>query len=216
MIAEITLQTDKTHSERLMPHIDLLLTMAGISGESLDGIAASIGPGSFTGLTIGLATAKALAFAWDVPLVGIPTLAAAAYSCLAPGVTAAVMLDAQKGNVYLAVYTWDENADGIREVAPVRVLSFAAALEMLAALPGPVVVAGEVAADRRQDLIGREGIVLAPPHAIMPRAGTVAVLGARALAAGNGCAADAADALEPLYVRRSEAEELWERRHRRI
>ena len=83
LLAEITLQTKKTHSELLMPHIDKILAMAEVSKADLKAVAVSVGPGSFTGLRIGLATAKSLAYALKVPLIGVPTLAVLAYGCFA-------------------------------------------------------------------------------------------------------------------------------------
>lgn len=96
LLAEITLQTKKTHSELLMPHIQQLLAMANVDKKDIGAVAVSIGPGSFTGLRIGLATAKALAYALKIPIVGVPTLAALAYGCSLPGVLLAPLLDAQK------------------------------------------------------------------------------------------------------------------------
>lgn len=108
VLAEITLQTKKTHSELLMPHIAKLLDMAQVAKSDLKGVAVSIGPGSFTGLRIGLSTAKTLAYALQIPVVGVPTLAAMAYGCPVPGVILAPMLDAQKGNVYQALFEWHQ------------------------------------------------------------------------------------------------------------
>ena len=71
LLAELTMQARLTHSETLMPHIQQVLRMASMPKEQLDGIAVSIGPGSFTGLRIGLAAAKAMAYALDLPIVGI-------------------------------------------------------------------------------------------------------------------------------------------------
>ena len=66
--AELTMQARLTHSETLLPHIEQVLRMANVKKEALEGLAVSLGPGSFTGLRIGSATAKGLAFAWNVPV----------------------------------------------------------------------------------------------------------------------------------------------------
>ena len=68
--AELTIQARLTHSEQLMPHIADMLVKASVAKSQIDGVAVSIGPGSFTGLRIGLATTKGLSFAWNVPIVG--------------------------------------------------------------------------------------------------------------------------------------------------
>ena len=76
LAAELTMQAKLTHSETLMPHIKEVLRMANVRKENLEGIAVSIGPGSFTGLRIGLAAAKAMAYALNLHIVGVSTLKA--------------------------------------------------------------------------------------------------------------------------------------------
>src|SRR4030066_249418 len=74
VISEITLNARATHSEKLMVAIDRLLGDSGLAIDDMDGVAVSIGPGSFTGLRIGLSAAKGLSYASGKPLIGIPTL----------------------------------------------------------------------------------------------------------------------------------------------
>jgi len=209
LLAEITLQTKKTHSELLMPHIDKILAMAQVSKADIEAVAVSIGPGSFTGLRIGLATAKTLAYALNVPLIGVPTLAALAYGCLVPGAILAPMLDAQKGNVYQALFEW--RSGELKQLMTPTVISIDEALDNLVQYDTPVVLMGEAAVLHREKIqkIGNH-LVLAPPHLIIQRAGSVATLGYTLLKAG---VQHDVMALEPLYIRRSEAEVLWERRH---
>ncbi|CUH96291.1 hypothetical protein P22_2381 [Propionispora sp. 2/2-37] len=208
LVAELTLQTKKTHSELLMPHIDRILQMATIEKSLLKAVAVSIGPGSFTGLRIGLATAKALAYALHIPLIGVPSLAALAFNCPVPGSILSPVLDAQKGNVYQALYTW-QNAE-LTELVPPRVISFAAALEELAVREHPVLLLGEAAVAHRREIEARgANIMMAAPHVVMARAGSIAMLAHRLLKQG---VYHDVFSLEPLYIRRSEAEELWEKR----
>ena len=207
LLAELTLQTRKTHSERLMPHIEQLLALAELSKESIEAVAVSIGPGSFTGLRIGLATAKALAYALHVPLVGVPTLEAMAFGCPVPGAMLAPTLDAQKGNLYLGQYRWQ--ASGLQQIAPPRVVEHGAAFAELAALGEPVVIFGEALGLYSAALGQSGGLVAAEPHVAMPRAASVAFLGWRLLDGGQQ---HDVMTLEPLYIRRAEAEELWEQR----
>lgn len=206
LLAELTLQTKKTHSERLMPHIEEIIKLAEIDKSAIEAVAVSIGPGSFTGLRIGLGTAKALAYALNIPLVGVPTLAAMAYSCPVPGAMLAPTLDAQKGNLYVALYTWRDNE--LNELMAPKVLSLQEAINRCGEGRESALVMGEAVSLYRQELTAA-GIELAAPHIAMPRAGSVAVLGGRLLQ--QGLHQDAMS-LEPLYIRRSEAEELWEKR----
>lgn len=208
LLGELTLQTKLTHSEVLLPHIRQVLEMTKVDKRELGAVAVSIGPGSFTGLRIGLATAKALSYALGVPLVGVPTLAALACQYPVPGLCVAPLLDAQKNCVYAGWYTWDNGS--VQELGAPEVLAFEEALRRGTALEQPVVFVGEVAARRAAEIAMLAPAALpAPPHTVMPRAACVAVLGLQLLAAGK---TDDVMALEPLYIRRSEAEVLWERR----
>ena len=209
LLAEITLQTKKTHSELLMPHIAKILDMAGVSRTDITAVAVSIGPGSFTGLRIGLATAKSLAYAMKIPLVGVPTLAALAYGCFVPGAILSPILDAQKGNVYQALFEWQNG--NLKELMPATVIGIDEALDSLAQYSAPVILMGEAAVLHRDKIKQRDNhLSLAAPHMIIPRASSVAGLGHMLIQ--QGIHHDAM-ALEPLYIRRSEAEVLWECRH---
>ncbi|MPM73691.1 tRNA threonylcarbamoyladenosine biosynthesis protein TsaB [bioreactor metagenome] len=208
LIAELTIQTKKTHSEMLMPHIEKILKLAGVKKTDLKMIAVSIGPGSFTGLRIGLATAKALAYALSIPLIGVSTLEALAFNCPVPGALLSPMLDAQKGNVYQAIYNWEKQE--LTEIMPPRVVSFEQAVSELVPQAQPVLILGEGAVMHGEKLVGLSNPSAAAAHVVMPRAASVGLLGNRKFAQGHR---DDAMTLEPLYIRRSEAEELWEKRH---
>lgn len=191
-----------------MPQIEKIFGLCGASPADVDAVAVSIGPGSFTGLRIGLTTAKTLAYAWGKPVVGVPTLEALAYGCPSGNGWVSAMLDAQKGRVYQSLYQWRK--DILVETGPVRIVSAELAFQELAGLPEPVTVVGESVREYAglAESFGRQ-IHLAPESAIMPRAASVGFLGYAGWLAGS--AVDPV-ALNPLYVRRAEAEELWERR----
>lgn len=105
--AELTIQARLTHSEQLMPHIADMLDKASVKKSQIDGVAVAVGPGSFTGLRIGLATAKGLSFAWNVPIVGVTTPVSLAWNFVGVSDRICTLIDAQKGNVYAGVYRWD-------------------------------------------------------------------------------------------------------------
>lgn len=205
LLAAATVVQPRAHAARLLPLIDGVFREAGRGRDELQGVAAGIGPGSFTGLRIGLATAKAVAFALDLPCAPVPTPAAIACA-LGPG-WVAVTQDARRGAVYAALYR-HEPGPGPVAVVPPRVC---AAGEWWAMLPG-LVGEGPVA------WVADAGLADPPPgvHAFRPPAAAshpwgwaVALLGARLLAQGQGVSPDA---LAPLYLRRTEAEERWEAR----
>lgn len=107
LVSEYLLNVEATHSERLLPAIDRMLCDAGVGLDALSGIAVSIGPGSFTGLRIGLSTVKGLAYATGLPVVGVPTLEALAWSVPFASVQVCPVLDARKHEVYAALFRYE-------------------------------------------------------------------------------------------------------------
>ena len=207
--AEVTVEAGRTHSETLLSHIEGALSFAGVERSALRGVAVSIGPGSFTGLRIGLATAKAIAYGLGIPLVGVSTLAALALAFPVPDVYTLVLMDAQKGNAYAGLYEWRD--ESLHEVRPVRVAPLAEAIAEAADMGKPVLLTGELVLKKRARLGNLpDNVTLAPAHLLTARASHVAWLGIARLAAGER---DDLMTLEPFYIRRSEAEVLWEKRH---
>ena len=210
VLSELTVETRLTHSETLVPHIEEALRLADTERGSLSAVAVSLGPGSFTGLRIGLATAKGLAYGLGLPLVGVPTLESMAAAFPAPGVRVAPLIDAQKRRAYMALYEW--TAEGLVCKRDVAVVSFEEMKTIVAGEEGGVVLCGDMArkAKARGDLLPSNAVI-APPSHIMPRASLVAARAFSRLARGEG---KSPMELEPLYIRRSEAEVLWEARHK--
>ena len=207
--AEVTVEAGRTHSETLLSHIEGALSFAGGERSALTGVAVSIGPGSFTGLRIGLATAKAIAYGLGIPLVGVSTLAALALAVPVPDVHTLALMDAQKGNAYAGLY--EGRAGRWPAGRPGRGAPLAAALAAAADRGKPVLLTGELAVKKRARLGNLpDNVTLAPAHLLTARASHVAWLGIARLAAGER---DDPMTLEPFYIRRSEAEVLWEKRH---
>ena len=209
LLAELTMQGKLTHSETLLPHIEQVLKMAAVAKEELTGIAVSNGPGSFTGLRIGLAAAKAMSYVLGIPLVGVSTLQALAYQLPAPGVRVMCLLDAQKGNAYVESYRWENNS--LQVVDSVQVAKITDIVAACANMNEQVILLGDAV---QKKVAGKlelpANVSVAPPHIVMPRAACVAMLGQAKLMAGEK---DNVMDLEPVYIRRSEAEVLWEKRH---
>jgi len=198
LVAEWT-HVDRTpHSERLLPAIDALLQGAGVTIGQVDAFAVSAGPGSFTGLRIGIATVKGLAFGSERPVAAVSTLAALALGGADGAAPVAALLDARRGEVYAAVF----GPNGARLAAD-AVLTPDALAGRLA--PGTRVVVGEGAGPAAAALARRlgAGVCLLGPSSGLARAHAVGVLGARILAHGEGVAAAL---VAPRYVRRAEAE----------
>lgn len=207
--AELTIQAKLTHSEQLMPHIVDMLEKASVKKNQIDGVAVSIGPGSFTGLRIGLASAKALSFGWQVPIVGIETPQALAWNFIGMSYPVCVLIDAQKGNVYASTYLWHEW--DLEECSPISVMPLTDVLATCKSQGGPVVFCGDGAILYQEQIKNAcPAFYLAPPTMRIPRAGSLAMAAARRLDAGD---CDDCMTLTPAYKRRSEAEVLWEKRH---
>ena len=104
LAAEHTLNIVQAHSSRLMPAIDTVLKWSDITAADLDGCAVGIGPGSFTGIRIGVATIKSLCYALDKPIVGVSTLEAVAYNLRWTNGVICPLLDARRSEVYGAIF----------------------------------------------------------------------------------------------------------------
>jgi tRNA threonylcarbamoyladenosine biosynthesis protein TsaB len=120
LIIEVRLNVKSTHSERLMTEIDHALKQTGLKVSDIDVFAVSIGPGSFTGLRLGLSTVKGFSYITGKPIVSVPTLHALAWNfpfCRYPVCT---MLDARKKEVYAALFRWD-NEDFIKVIDEVSI-----------------------------------------------------------------------------------------------
>jgi len=107
VVGEYALDVRLTHSERLMAAIDQLLSDADWTARELEGLAVSVGPGSFTGLRVGLSTVKGLALALAIPVAAVPTLDAMAAMVPYASLPVCPVLDARKREVYASLYRWD-------------------------------------------------------------------------------------------------------------
>jgi tRNA threonylcarbamoyladenosine biosynthesis protein TsaB len=203
LVAESRMNVHATHSETLLGELSHMLDRTGIRPEVIDVIAVSIGPGAFTGLRVGLGTAKGLAFATGASIVAVPTLEAFA-SCLpCTHRPVAPMLDARRKEVYAGLYETDRDGN-VRAIIEARTVSAQEFARMLSD-HGEVLFAGQGA------LVYRESIekeyagnaVFAPPALMHPSPASVAALGLRL--ANDGRLADP-KGLRPLYLRKSEAE----------
>jgi len=182
-------------TEELVLLIRWALERAGMEPRELDGVAVSIGPGSFTGLRVGVATAKGLCFACGLPLAAVPTLKAMAARMAHSPFPICPLLDARRKEVYAALYRWEE--DGLTEALPPQAFKLE---ELLTSLEGPVLFTGDAVGVFKEAIRERlgNGALFAPPELSRPHAASVARMGEEALAQG-----DVSDlsSLEPLYIR---------------
>ena len=200
VLASLSLNSNITHSRRLLAAIDWLLSETEMDWQAVDGLAVSLGPGSFTGLRIGMATVKGLATAMHKPLLGVSTLDALAFNCTGEQLICAV-LDARKKEVYTCFYRSDLN--GIpRRIGAIRVVT---PQRLVADIEQPVLFVGDAVmayGDFWREALGAS-FVSAPRTLHYPCASAIGLLAGEMLQ-HDQCLELATAA--PLYVRASDAE----------
>ncbi|MGH7164601.1 MAG: tRNA (adenosine(37)-N6)-threonylcarbamoyltransferase complex dimerization subunit type 1 TsaB [Nitrospiraceae bacterium] len=191
------------HARKLLPAIDRLLLESGLSLATLDGLAVSIGPGSFTGLRVGLATMMGFRMITGLPLASVPTLEALAWNFRLADRLLCPILRARTGAVYWAMYRW--TTDGrLTQIIGEQVGSMEALAQ---SITGPTIVLGEgwlAYGDELRRLLGPDAreVVEAPQEAMRASAVSVGLAGLERLARQDL----APLGLSPRYVQRPEAE----------
>ncbi len=199
LVAEYLLNQGKTLSGRLLECMDAVLDGAGLTMADLDGFGVALGPGSFTGLRIGVATVKGLALATGKPVAGFSSLAMLAMNLPWAPFPVCPMFDARKGEVYAAIY----DCRGLPEARRADcVLSPAAFLDSIS---GTTIFIGEGAIRYRDLIEARLGgrALFAPSSFNPPRASSGVLLAADAFRRGDVASLVT---LSPVYIRPSEAE----------
>jgi tRNA threonylcarbamoyladenosine biosynthesis protein TsaB len=195
LLAEDFLESAGTYLSRLLPGVAALFAAAGREPADLGAVGVSLGPGNFTGLRIGIATAKALAWSLGCPLVPVPTMEVLAAQCPFQPQPIGVILDAKRNEVFWGVYRCPAERPEV-VAGPVR-LPLA---ELACRLTPPLVLTGpgvEILAAFIQGPCS-EGITLAPPERRYPRAATLASLALSRLEAGLTASPQQ---LAPTYLR---------------
>ncbi len=198
--AETRLNIKVAHSERLLGEIHLCLQRCAIRLDEVDVFALAIGPGSFTGLRVGLSTVKGLAFATGIRVVAVSTLEAFALNAAFSRHPVCPLLDARKNEVYGALYQW--SGGGFARLLQEGAYPIS---EVLRRLDGPTLFLGEGALIYRaaiEDAIGTTAL-FGTPEMMAPSPAHVAWLGAQL--AEKGVFVDPVT-LVPRYCRRSEVE----------
>lgn len=207
-IGEYTLNYKKTHSQTLLPMLDAMFKQLEMNVEEVDAIAISGGPGSFTGLRIGSATAKGLGLALGKPLVHVPTIEALAYQLFgATGVICPIM-DARRSQVYTGVYKHEKEFQVIKEQMAVGI---EALVEVLEELGEPVIFLGDGVPVHREfiEKTLKVPYTVAPSFCSRQRAAAVGALGIAYFQAGK---VETAKEHNPDYLRVSQAEREREER----
>lgn len=209
LVAEGFLHTTKTHSERLIPMLEQLLTAASWQLKDLGFIGVVRGPGSFTGIRIGIATAQGLAQVLRIPIVGVLSLDALAYAGFGREGHIVPILDARKNEWYTARYRWGKEEPAPLCLTAPKAIAPADWIRELAELDEPAVFVGDAAPKWEEHLrneLGEKAVVL-PGYVSLPR-------GAYAVQAcwRKWQNQSAGEQVEPYYIRLSEAEVTWAKR----
>ena len=211
MICEFTMNHKKTHSQTLLPMVDEMMKITGFQKKELDAVAISKGPGSFTGLRIGSATAKGLAQALDIPVVSISSLEGLAANLYGTKDLICPMMDARRSQVYTGIFQYD----GERLVTRMEddALPVADLIRILNEKGEPVIFLGDGVPVYQKML--EEGLTVpyrfAPVHMNRQRAGAVGVLAVQYFKEGK---IESSRDHKPEYLRKSQAErELIEKQN---
>ena len=203
LLAEYTVNYKKTHSQTLLPMLDEVAQMIELDLQTIDAIAVAGGPGSFTGLRIGSATAKGLGLALGKPLVSVPTVDALAWNLYGSNYNICPMMDARRNQVYTVIYRFEgEEFVTLQEQYPAALEEIAAKLNELGA---PVMILGDGVPVYRKKLeeLLTVPYQFAPAHMSRQRASAVAALALRYIRDGK---TETAAEHRPDYLRLSQAE----------
>lgn len=203
VIAEQMLNTKITHSERLIPSIKAILETAGVKLAEIDAFAASIGPGSFTGLRVGLAAAKGFAYALKKPIVGISSLKSLAYNMYGCELVVVSLIDARRGEYYISAGRF--KGCRLNVILDDTVMPPEDVIRFVKSLKEKAVFVGDGTLHLKDALKKGLGVraVIPPAGKIHPHASNIAMLAVERLKKGD---ADDVAALAPNYVRKSDAE----------
>ncbi|ADL03252.1 tRNA (adenosine(37)-N6)-threonylcarbamoyltransferase complex dimerization subunit type 1 TsaB [Lacrimispora saccharolytica] len=202
MTAEYTVNFKRTHSQTLLPMLDEIVKMVDLDLGTIDAIAVSGGPGSFTGLRIGSATGKGLGLALKKPLISVPTVDAMAYNLYGSAYTVCPIMDARRNQVYTGIY---DNRTGFSVIKEQCAMDIEELAEELNAAGQKVIFLGDGVPVYKKQIQQKMTVpfLFAPAHLNRQRAAAVAALGCKYYEEGKTLtAAEHA----PVYLRKPQAE----------
>jgi len=206
-IAEYSLNFQMTHSQTIMPMVSELFNRTSLDIRDMDYIAVSEGPGSFTGLRIGAATAKGLALGHNIPIVPVPTIKAMAYNILSTDKYICPIMDARRGQVYTGVFHWQE--EFLLEVVKPQAIDIDELIETVSQIKGEVVFLGDGVPVHKGKLQKYPSFSFAMPNCNYQRGASVGVLAFELIKEGKYI--DGRN-FKPVYFRKPQAERELEER----
>ena len=209
LIAEYTTGNKLTHSQTLLPMLDEVIKRTSFEIEDIDAVAVAKGPGSFTGLRIGAATAKGLGLALDKPIIPVSTVDGLAYQLFGTSMIICPMMDARRKQVYTGFYRFEGSEMKVLKEQCAQ--SVEDTLIQLREYNEPVVFLGDGVPVYKEEILEKMGdlAIFAPAHANRQRAAAVGALAQVYFAQGIY---ESADEFVPEYLRKSQAEREREER----
>lgn len=212
LICEYTVNTKKTHSQKLMPMIENMLNLSEIDITEIDAIAICIGPGSFTGLRIGMATAKAMAHVNNVPIIGVNSLEMLSANMDLCDKKICAILDAQRNQVYTAKYILEDSK--MKELGEIDIVPIDILLEEIENSNEQWIILGEAAYKYKNKIENISNVTIACPGNNITRASSLCFV-ARNKFMENKDVHNCYD-INPMYIRKSQAEEQYEEKQKRL
>ncbi len=207
LVAEYTVQYEKTHSQTLLPMLDAVRNMIDLDFDTVDAVAVAAGPGSFTGLRIGSATAKGLAFAMGKPIVPVPTLEGLAYQLYGTDRLVCPIMDARRSQVYTGLYAFEQEGEhfSLRTIERQKAIAFSDIAEQVNELNRAVIFLGDGVPVFREEIRKTLQVpyAFAPAHMNRQRAACIGALGCVYFSQGKY---QEAGEHAPEYLRLSQAE----------
>ena len=207
VLGEYSINHKKTHSQKLMPMLKELLRNLELNPVDIDIFAVSTGPGSFTGIRIGIAAVKGMAQSLDKPVVGVSSLEGLAYNVSAfPGQICPI-IDARNDNVYTAVYSFNNDSTGIKRITDYMAAHINDVLETLISKDQTIFLGDGVFKFRNiiSEKLGNKAVFSAS-HLLLQKAGSVGLAAYGKVLSGQ---IDSYINVVPLYLRVSQAERLY-------
>ena len=212
LICEYTINTKKTHSQKLMPMIENMLGLSDLNVREIDAIAVCEGPGSFTGLRIGMATAKAIAHVNDIPVIGVNSLEALAANMNLCDKKICSILDAQRNQVYTGRYQYEGTK--LVEIKEIGIQQIDELLEELSQSGEQWILVGEAVYKYEDKIREISNIEIPAASNNVTKAGSLCSVAKVKFDEGK----DIFDCytVNPLYIRKSQAEEQYEEKQKRL
>lgn len=207
LIGEFTQNDKLTHSQTILPMVAEICEKTNTDPKDVDYIACAVGPGSFTGLRIGAATAKGLCLGLNKPLLAVPTLDALAYHMFMTGAIVCPIMDARRQQVYACFYEWE--GEKLVPLTEHMAESIDVIIDIAETFERDVIFLGDGVPVHKEKLAKNPDFHFAPAHCALQRAAAVAAYGKVMAEEGK---AISGNELELIYLRKSQAEREREER----